>query len=278
MKIKLTALLKIFSGNYRAQKALQNYVSYSQKLMGIGSGAGVNSSGEKILLKYLKIIHNSTSEPLCIFDVGANKGQFLNMILGGLQNISYTIHAFEPSEKTFGMLSENFKHSPNVLLNNFGLGKTPGEFSLFYDKVGSGMASLSNRRLDHFGIDFNLSEEVKIETLEKYCERHSIQNIDLLKLDVEGHEIDVLNGGEKMFYNKKIQMISFEFGGCNIDSRTFFQDFWYFFKEHGNYDIFRITPTGYLMPILEYQEIYEQFRTTNFLAIRQGENFPVRMK
>jgi len=69
-----------------------------------------------------------------------------------------------------------------------------------------------------------------------------------------------------MFNAKSIDLVAFEFGGCNIDTRTFFQDFWYFFREV-HFRIFRITPSGYLYPIESYKEIYEQFRTTNFIAI-----------
>ena len=54
------------------------------------------------------------------------------------------------------------------------------------------------------------------------------QEIDIMKLDVEGHELDVLEGSRKTI--NSIKLIQFEFGGCNIDSKTFFQDFYYFLK------------------------------------------------
>lgn len=70
-----------------------------------------------------------------------------------------------------------------------------------------------------------------------------------------------------MFRKRRIRMVSFEFGGGNIDSRTFFQDFWYFFREIEPARLHRITPAGRLVPIPEYREVYEQFRTTNFVVI-----------
>ena len=49
--------------------------------------------------------------------------------------------------------------------------------------------------------------------------------IDLLKLDVEGNELLALKGlSDSIEY---IKIIQFEFGGSNIDSRTYFQDFYY---------------------------------------------------
>ena len=72
-----------------------------------------------------------------------------------------------------------------------------------------------------------------------------------------------------MIRSGKVRVASFEFGGCNIDSRTFFQDFFYFFRENGMDRIFRITPSGYLYPIADYKEMDEQFRATNFVVMRK---------
>jgi hypothetical protein len=85
-------------------------------------------------------------------------------------------------------------------------------------------------------------------------------------MDIEGHELDALSGAKRMFDNKSIDIVAFEFGGCNIDTRTFFQDFWYFFSGI-NMRIYRVTPSGYLYRIDSYKEIQEQFRTTNFVAM-----------
>jgi len=153
-----------------------------------------------------------------------------------------------------------------IKLNNIGLGKEKGEALLYFDSAGSGLASLTRRKLEHFGIDFNKSEKVKIDTVDNYCSENGIRRIHLLKIDVEGHELDVLAGARKMFDEKTINMVTFEFGGCNIDTRTFFRDFWHFFREI-DMKIMRITPSGYFYPIESYKEIYEQYRTTNFIAV-----------
>ena len=119
------------------------------------------------------------------------------------------------------------------------------------------------------GVQFRYCERVSIDTVDHYCEKKNIDFIDLLKIDVEGHELDVLDGAVNIFRSKSVGKVSFEFGGCNIDTRTFFKDFFCYFRER-HYRLYRITPSGYFFPVDSYKETYEQFRTTNFLAVLNG--------
>lgn len=95
-----------------------------------------------------------------------------------------------------------------------------------------------------------------------------IENIDLLKLDVEGHELDVLQGSAEVFRAQIIEALTFEFFGSNIDSRTYFRDIWYLLHDYGIKHIFRITQSGYLARIWIYRVIDEQFRTSIYFASR----------
>ncbi len=257
--------LILLSGNRFLQRRLEKRMKYLQDLMGIGSGDAVSSSGERAMFDLLRRRFDS---PYYIFDVGANRGQFLQLVLGNMQDRDFSVHCFEPGRETFKMLVNSSSGDQRIRLNNIGLGKEKGEAMLYFDNEGSGLASLTKRKLEHFGIDFNKSEKVKIGTIDSYCSENGIRRIHLLKIDVEGHELDVLAGAKKMLEAKSVDMITFEFGGCNIDTRTFFQDYWRFFSAI-NMKIMRITPSGYLYPIESYKEIYEQFRTTNFIAFSQ---------
>jgi len=70
-------------------------------------------------------------------------------------------------------------------------------------------------------------------------------------------------GGKEMINGNKIKFIQFEFGGCNIDAKTYFQDFWYLLNSR--YKIYRVVKNG-LYQIKQYKESYELFITTNFFA------------
>lgn len=251
------------SGNRFMQDVLGKIVQASQYLMGIGSGTSVLSSGEQVIFHVLR---QKARPPYCILEIGSNKGQFLELILDQLAGNDLSVHCFEPGRESFKILEASFKADRRILLNNMAIGKEKSEATLYYNNAGSELASLTRRRLDHFGIEFTASEVIKIDTIDNYCKDKAVNHVHLLKLDIEGHELDALAGARNMFDTKSIDLVAFEFGGCNIDTRTFFQDFWYFFREV-HFRVFRITPSGYLYPIESYKEIYEQFRTTNFIAI-----------
>jgi FkbM family methyltransferase len=259
--------LSVVAGRHFVQKALQKNIQYSQYLMGVGSGADVSSSGETAILK---ILRDKRRLPYCIFDVGSNMGQFLKLILAGIGTDQFQIHCFEPGHYTYRLLLENVRPDHRVRLNNIGIGREMAQKQLHYDHPGSGGASLTKRRVEHLGSVFGESETVEVDSIDHYCEQNGIKGIDLLKLDIEGHEFDALQGAASMFERSAIHIVTFEFGGGNIDTRTYFQDFWYFFKQF-DMGLFRITPAGYLYPIESYNEIDEQFRTTNFVAVRNGQ-------
>jgi FkbM family methyltransferase len=262
MQCALEKTIKM-SGNRLMERGLERTVLVSQYLMGIGSGSSVQLSGEQAIFA---ILRQRFSPPYCIFDVGANQGQFLGLALRHAAARDFSIHCFEPGCEAFKSLRESALGDDRIKLSNIALGRECGQGKLHFDCAGSGLASLTKRKLDHYGIDFSNSQPVTIGTIDTYCAANMIGHISLLKIDVEGHELDALHGARKMFDDRSIDVVSFEFGGCNIDTRTFFRDFWYFFQE-AKMKIRRITPSGYLHPIESYKEIYEQFRTTNFIAI-----------
>lgn len=129
-----------------------------------------------------------------IFDVGANIGYYslhwaLRMAPGGV------IHAFEPVPSTFAWLSRNIalnQLDAVILPNNFGLGDTAREVSIFLPGfMGSGAASIKNLHPD----EGSRKLEVQIATLDGYFSTSGLNRLDLIKADVEGAELLVLQGG-----------------------------------------------------------------------------------
>lgn len=265
MSLLKNVLIRL-SGNRYAQQMLERRVPTLQYLMGIGAGAGVRSSGEKAIFGLLQ---SRCEAPYCIFDVGANKGQYLKLILDEMSGLDINVHCFEPGHETYRVLKQSIKTDRRVKLNNAGIGREDGRAVLHYDVPGSTMASLTKRDLGDRPVAFDGAEEVEIRTIDTYCQEHEIEHIDLLKIDIEGNELDAFAGAKRMLEAKAISIVAFEFGGCNIDTRTFVRDFWGIFHGVG-FSLYRITPSGYLHPISAYRETLEQFRTMNFVALGGG--------
>jgi FkbM family methyltransferase len=232
--------------------------------MNIGRGTNLKNSGEIYVLKYIKKHLKDVTNPV-IFDVGANIGGYSKVVSEIFKDMC-VIHAFEPSQKTFNEAASLLKSKPNIILNNLGLSDKEQDLLLFSDMEKSGLASVYERRLDHFNLKMDRQEKIHLTTLDNYCKKNNIDHIHFLKLDIEGHELNALHGAKEMFSRGKIDFVQFEFGGCNIDSRTFFQDFFYFFNK--DFNLYRILRNG-LHPLPKYKETFEVFITTNFLAIKK---------
>jgi len=261
-------LTKIIANEINGKKRFQNLFEYFFKTalvgMNYGNGSNFNKSGELYVLKLLNK-NCSDEKAITIFDVGGNVGNY-SKILAEVFGSKATIHSFEPSKKTFEIFLETTKNIQNIIPNNFGLSDTENHQLLFTNKDGSGLASVYMRKLDHLGISMDKSEEIKLSTIDNYCKANNINRINFLKLDIEGHELKALIGAKEMIDSKKVDCIQFEFGGCNIDSRTYFQDFYSLLKD--NYKIYRILKNG-LYEIPAYSETLEIFTTINYLALKK---------
>lgn len=250
------------AGKAKAQKFWYDIYQLSLFGMNIGRGSDLNSSGETFIMQYIHD-HVVDSEQPVLFDAGANIGDYTLNLLHYFGHAA--IHSFEPAHATYQTLCQNVK-APNVHLNNSGLSDACSAQTLFYDEANSKLASLYNRQLDYFGIHYSQSETVTLDTIDHYCQTHGITRIDFLKVDVEGNELKVLQGAQNMISAGGIHAIQIEFGGTNIDSRTYFRDFWNML--HEKFHVYRIVCDG-LYEIDHYSELLEIFTCTNYLFIKR---------
>jgi FkbM family methyltransferase len=219
----------------------------------------IRTNGEESLIK--KMLPRLPSDAV-LFDVGANTGEYTLALLRHC-GPDMRIFAFEPGARTFEILIDSVPRAPNVRLERNGFGDRAGTVDLFTDVQGSALASVYPRRI--FATRNQLAERIEIMRIDDYCRTNGIAGINLLKLDVEGHELSVLNGCGDLLAQNCIDVIQFEFGGCNVDSRTFLKDFFDLLTP--KYAIFRMVADG-LVPMKTYCESYEIFGTNNYVAAR----------
>lgn len=204
--------------------------------------------------------------PLCqtIFDVGANVGQWTQHVLTIQPDAQ--VHCFEPSLATFEALRQK-TFGANVTLNNVGLSSAPATRPFYKFAEQSGMNSLYMRNglEEVWGIKPQaLIETVQLTTLDAYCLEHAIDRVDFLKIDVEGHELDVLKGATTLLNSRRIRYIQFEYGGTFIDSNILLKHLFELLLPLG-YHFYKIMPAT-LRPVAQYDRRLENFQYQNWIA------------
>ena len=245
------------------------YFLYLQGLKGLDHGYKYiypEDSGEYSVLHKIAKFYNSHNLQPIFFDVGANHGYYAKEVIQ-IFNKNIVLHCFEPSTFAYKKLQENVVlNEYGCSLHNFALSSDIDNLSLYYDKLGSGMASLEKTSYaPPFGIASELEEVVETNTIDAFCDKYTIPKIHVLKMDVEGHELAVLNGSHCMLSKGLIDFIQFEFGRINIDAGVSLKRFYELLSD--NYKIYRIISDG-LVPHFTYNYEYEIYLGTNFLAVR----------
>ncbi len=236
--------------------------------MNHGGGNSLQQSGELWSLEWLRRRHVASrpASPAVIFDVGAHGGSY-SLSAARIFGDDARVHSFEPAAAVYKSLRAATAGRPNIMVYNWGLGEHEGTVPLYFDAVGSQMASvhaLAHARPRDSAAG-RLTEEIRLRTVDAFCDEQAISHIDLLKIDVEGNELNVLRGATRMIEAGAIGAIQFEFGEAQIGSRTFFKDIHQFLSPH--YRIHRILAAGLSKILDPYDVIFEVYRTTNYLAV-----------
>jgi FkbM family methyltransferase len=160
-------------------------------------------------------------EGMTVFDVGANVGE-LTMLFSRFVGASGSVHAFEPTGRGFERLESVCRAAAlrNVRLNRLALAEEEGPVSLHvYDDEYLSWTTRAVRPLEDYGIHVKPPsvEEVPATTVDLYCERNGVAQIDLLKVDVEGAEFQVLVGARRMLDERRVRCVTFEFGQTTFD-------------------------------------------------------------
>lgn len=234
--------------------------------MNYGRGGFIDESGEGWVLRHLPRV-GGRRRPRVFFDVGAHKGEYSGEILK-VYGSDAEIFCFEPARATYDVLQDKLKGNSNVRTFNVGMSDEEGSVDLYSDALVSGRASVYRRGASDGPDDTYTSERIKLATIDAFCEKEGIDRIDLLKIDVEGHELSVLKGAQRMVSSGSVLYIQFEFSEFNMESRAFFRDFFNMLTPR--YSIYRILRRG-LARIDEYNAYQEVFKTTNYLAVIREE-------
>jgi len=135
-----------------------------------------------------------------IFDVGANRGDFSRSLLKYFPN--GMIFAFEPVKSTFDVLQKSTKKIPQIRPIYCALGERDGLADMTAVPL-----SGCNRVLSAAESASHETVVVEMRTLAGFADETGITNIDLLKTDCEGYDLNVLRGGESLLRDRRVSMV-----------------------------------------------------------------------
>ena len=144
--------------------------------------------------------------PDTIIDVGANIGQSARKFIEWFPHSM--IYCFEPVSSTFSDLTKNLCQYSNIRCFQLALGKLQGKGKMRVDGSSLGASML---KADDIPPGATI-EQVDLTTLDKFCEQQRLGHISFLKIDTEGHDLDVLKGADNLLGNQKIDVIQVEAG------------------------------------------------------------------
>jgi FkbM family methyltransferase len=183
-----------------------------------------NTNGE---FKFFMNIKNNIN---CIFDVGCRSDtEFINF--------TGEVHYFDPVNEFIENLKKQTNLNKTSYFNNFGLGKENKQiyyyprYQSFYDReISCSFSDDANKYL------------LQIKTGKDYIINNNIKNIDFLKIDTEGYELNVLQGFEDFLEN--VNIIQFEYGGTFLDNNTKLIDVINYLQQKGFYKFSYLTNYG----------------------------------
>ncbi|HBE43969.1 MAG TPA: FkbM family methyltransferase [Deltaproteobacteria bacterium] len=246
-----------------------NKLIYNCSIRGLGiyNYENMDVSGERHFIEnYIQKI--AKDKTIFVFDVGANQGEYTKVLVHGIKNIK--VFSFEPHPITYKKLCESCSGLKDVKLFNCALADKKDALQLYdyQSKDGSGHASLDSESFLTVHKADIIFHKVEVSTVDLICEENSVDEIDFLKIDVEGFELEVLKGASNKIKSDKIRLIQFEFTQLNTTRKVFFKDFWELLKD--KYNIYRLLPND-LLEIKTYDPtMCEIFGYQNYIAIHRN--------
>lgn len=225
--------------------------------MNFGGSADPSSTGERAFLRQWAAARSRA----VVIDVGANRGDYVAAVAAACPEA--VIHAFEPIPSVFDSLLGRFHGSDSIQCWPIALSDQEAQLQLWWDPAHDSLASSVARAGVPSG---RLSQHTATaRRLDAWANDNGVVHIDLLKVDVEGHEPAVLRGAEGLLRAGAIDWIQFEFGGTAIDAGFHLRDLLDLLGS--GYVVHRLASDG-LGRLLRYSERAEIATFHNYIARR----------
>jgi len=145
----------------------------------------------QFLISLIQIIPDA----ICL-DVGANIGTHAL----AMSREAAQVFAFEPQTDTFDLLSKNISDNEieNCKAFQFGLSDQEDQVMIYLNPANNGNSSIHSENL----VDSSdVQEKIELKIADKVLSEENVSRVDLIKIDVEGHEPEALLGLKETIVN-----------------------------------------------------------------------------
>jgi len=231
------------------------------------SGMGVSNHNieRRDELRLLHKLRKMLPSDAVILDVGANTGQYATIARKAFPRAR--IYSFEPNPAAFAKLQEAADRL-GIHPIAMGCASTPGRMPMFDRSADAGtpFATLVPGVLERAGMN-PARFEVELTTIDRFCEEQGLDEVALLKIDVEGFEKSVLEGAATMLARRRVEVVQLEFNEMNLLSRTTMDDIAALLD---GYALHRLLYDGSLLPLDSVPTIRRNlFGFQNIVAVRR---------
>lgn len=234
------------------------------KSLGYNNYGSYNFTGEKNFIRKLK-----NYKPKLCLDIGANVGNYSKMLL---DHTNSKVIAFEPNKFSYQILKKLEKGNKNRFkCYNLALSDKNKSGHLFYGTKTSELASMmENVNQLKFTRGANINKmKIKLSTLDTIYKKNKnyFKGLDFIKIDTEGHEIEVLRGAKYLLKKLNPKFLQIEFNIHQLLKNVTILDYQKFLK---NYNSYRLLPFGgQLLPINYLKPEDNIFHLSNILFVRK---------
>lgn len=169
-------------------------------------------------------------EPKIVYDVGAMVGNWVLLAKACLPEV--TIHAFEPLQGHCEEFEKTVQDISHVTLHKVALGSIPGKYKMQVANRSAASSLLPiTRATDYYDIVKDSEEEVTVVNLDKYVIDAQLPLPDLIKLDIQGYELEALNSAINCLHHAKFVICEVSFVEL-YEGQALFHDLVGFLHQH----------------------------------------------
>jgi len=188
------------------------------------------------ILAQQQIINRLGIANVCIFDVGANKGQSAKTYRAAFPKAD--IYCFEPIPEMLVKLENQFSTDNKIHIEPKAVAQKKGS-ATFYVNAHVGSSSLLKRTSDekrYYKKEHVQNDSIEVETisLDEFVQENNISKAHILKFDIQGGELQALKGAESLLRSGNTSIVYTEVSFTPLyDEAPLFDEIWSFLKHLG---------------------------------------------